>query len=123
MAEVKGIYIKKLSIAIGTEEQNRYIEIAVVKLLELCQKRYDSKYSFINYIARTYEPKKISDKLFEFDEMSFKDFINELKKVKVKLSAIQQKDMLQLYELSAEEIRNVNKQIRSVEKKPRFIDI
>ena len=116
MAEVKGIYIKKLPIAIGTEEQNKNIEIAVAKLLELCQKRYDSKYSFINYIVRTYEPKKISDKLFEFDEMSFKDFINELKKVKVKLSAIQQKDMLQLYEFSGEEIRNANKQIKSVEK-------
>ena len=48
--------------------------------------------------------------------MSFKDFINELKKVKVKLSAIQQKDMLQLYEFSGEEIRNANKQIKSVEK-------
>lgn len=54
--------------------------------------------------------------MFEFDEMSFKDFINELKKVKVKLSAIQQKDMLQLYEFSGEEIRNANKQIKSVEK-------
>ncbi|MCM1136848.1 MAG: Eco57I restriction-modification methylase domain-containing protein, partial [Clostridium sp.] len=116
MAEVKGIYIKKLPIAIGTQEQNKNIEIAAVKLLELCQRRYDSKYSFIHYLTKVYEPKKISDILFDFEKISFKDLVNELKRVKVKLSASQQKDLLELYEISAEEIMSMDKQIEDIKK-------
>lgn len=115
MAEVKGIYIKKLPIAVGLSEQIQNVEDAVQRLLDLCQKRYDSKYSFIHYIAETYEPRKVSERLLDFEELSFKEFVEELKKVKVKLSASQQKDLLELYEDSINEITGMDKRIKDIQ--------
>lgn len=57
MAEVKGIYIKKLPIAKGEDEQRVTVEQHVKNLLHLCQLRYNEKNSFIHYIIETYEPK------------------------------------------------------------------
>lgn len=115
MAEVKGIYIKKLPIAIGTKEQVQKVESAVEILLRMSQKRFDSKCSFVNYIVKTYEPKKITEKLRDFELLSFKEFVNELKKVKIKLSAVQQKNLLELYEEVLEEIADMDKQIKLIE--------
>ena len=111
MAEVKGIYIKKLPIALGTPEQRQQIEDKVIQLLEMSQKKYDVRYSFIHYIIKTYEPSKITEKLVAFDELTFKEFVSELGKAKVKMSASQQKDLLELYEDSIEETINMHKKI------------
>ncbi len=114
MAEVKGIYIKKLPIAIGDDVQIESVEDLVKKLLDVCQRQFDKKNNFIHYITKTYEPQKITERLADFEDLSFRDFIDELKKVKVKLTAVQQKDLLVLYEDSVNEIMDMAKQIRSL---------
>lgn len=112
MAEVKGIYIKKLPIAIGTDEQRKQVEQYVIGLMEACQNKYEEKYKFIHYIESTYEPKSISEKLEDFELLSFKNFVAELKKQKVSLSSSQQIDLLSSFEEYVSSINNRNKQIR-----------
>ncbi len=114
MAEVKGIYIKKLPIAIGDDVQIKSVEGLVKKLLDICQRQFDIKNSFIHYITKTYEPKKITERLADFEGLSFKEFIDELKKVKVKLTATQQKDLLVLYEDTVNEMVEMENQINSL---------
>lgn len=111
MAEVKGIYIKKLPIAKGNKEQMIAVETFVKDLLNLCQARYDEKYKFIHYIVKTYEPKNVTEKLSDFELLSFKDFLAEMKKVKVKFSALMQKDLLEIYDASVESIIGFTRQI------------
>ncbi len=115
MAEVKGIYVKKLPIAIGSQKQIQNIENIVQSLLSICQKRYDAKYNFVHYITMTYEPRKITDKLFDYEELSFKEFLIELKKEKVKISALKQKELLVLYENSVDNINSMTKKIEVME--------
>lgn len=114
MAEVKGIYIKKLPIAIGDDVQIKSVEGLVKKLLDICQKQFDSKNGFVHYITKTYEPQKITERLADFEGLSFKEFIDELKKVKVKLTATQQKDLLVLYEDTVNEVAEMENQINSL---------
>lgn len=121
MAEVKGIYVKKLPIAVGSQKQIHAIESIVQSLLSACQKKYDVKYNFIHYISMTYEPGKVTEKLFDYEEISFKEFLNELKKVKVKISAVKQKELLVLYENSVDDINLMTKQIEMMQQKLDFI--
>lgn len=112
MAEVKGIYIKKLPIAIGTDEQKKQVEQYVIGLMEACQNKYDEKYKFIHYIESTYEPKTISEKLEDFELLTFKNFVAELKKQKVNLSSSQQIELLSSFEEYVSSINNKDKQIK-----------
>jgi hypothetical protein len=113
MAEVKGTYIKKLPIAIGTKKQIQNVEDDVVKLLDLCQTKYDKKYSFVHYIKMTYEPKKITNKLENFELLSFKNFTAELNKQKVSLTAKQKMELLGIYEGIISEVESINTKIET----------
>lgn len=110
MAEVKGTYIKRLPIAIGNDEQIKRVE----RLLNMCQKQFESKNDFIHYMEKAYEPKRITEKLLDFERLTFREFIDELKKCKVKLTASQKKDLLVLYEDSVKEIMDMDKEISSL---------
>ncbi len=116
MAEVKGIYIKKLPIAKGNEEQMATVEQYVKDLLHLCQTRYNEKYSFIYYIITTYEPKNVSEKLSDFELLSFKEFVGELKKAKVKLTASMQKDLIVVFDECIDSVNRFAKQIELLTK-------
>lgn len=115
MAEVKGMYIKKLPIAIGNNEQVLQVESSVKQLLELCQKKYDKKYKFINFICKTYEVKRVTERLREFDKLTFKEFVGELKKQKIKLSVQQQMDLLEMYEEILKDIDSIKRNIRYIQ--------
>ena len=115
MAEVKGIYIKKLPIAIGTSEQINNVKEKIGQLLDLCQQKYDKKFTFTNYIQKSYEPKKITEKMEDFENVSFKNYMEELKKQKVKLTASQQMDLLSIYDDTIKEINEINKRIVMVQ--------
>lgn len=111
MAEVKGIYIKKLPIAHTSQEKTAIIEHNTLELLNLCQARHNKREMFVNYISKIYEPKVISEKIEKFDKIPFKVFLAELKKQKVKLTASQSMDLLSLYESTKEEIEKLSMKI------------
>lgn len=114
MAEVKGIYIRKLPVAVPDTESLAKVEHLVKTISGLCQQRFDFKRKFLYYIQTAYEPKKLTEKLDGFEQLSFKDFIIELKKQKVKMSASQQMELLYLYEEQQSEITRMTSQIAEV---------
>lgn len=111
MAEVKGIYIKKLPIAHTSQEITTIVEQTTVELLNLCQARQNKREQFVNYISKVYEPKAVSEKIEKFDKMSFKMFLAELEKQKVRLTSSQSMDLLSLYENTKKEIEKLSIQI------------
>ena len=62
-----------------------------------------------------YSPKKVTEKLEAFDTISFKEFVDELKKQKVKLSASQQMDLLTLFDEQKSAINSISTQIAVVQ--------
>lgn len=65
-------------------------------------------------MEKAYEPKRITEKLLDFERLTFREFIDELKKCKVKLTASLKKDLLVLYEDSVKEIMDMDKEISSL---------
>ena len=98
MAEVKKAFVENLPIIIPEKAVVEKVEIIVDELLCKCQNRYNEGRKFSNYIQKTYEPKKLTEAMLEFQGMSFKDYLLELKKQKVKLSAKEQMELLDLFE-------------------------
>lgn len=116
MAEVKKAFVEKLPLAIGNPEQIGKTEEIVKYLLALCQKRFDQKQTFLNFITKAYEPKKISDQMWDFDKCSFRDFVAELKTQKVKLTSAQQMDLLELYEKQKQDVADMTAQIDAAQR-------
>ena len=100
----KTIYVSEKELS-----RNKHIKTIENGLVKRLYK--DEKYKFIHYIVKTYEPKNVTEKLSDFELLSFKDFLAEMKKVKVKLSAPMQKDLLEIYDASVESIIGFTRQI------------
>lgn len=83
---------------------------------KLCQKKFDQKQTFLNFITKAYEPKKISDQMWDFDKCSFRDFVAELKTQKVKLTSAQQMDLLELYEKQKQDVEDMTAQIDAAQR-------
>lgn len=117
MAEVKGIYLRKLPIAIADEAHRKLLSENVKILLKLCQQKYDEKLKFIHYISETYEPKRITEKLDDFDKLSYKDFCKELKNQKVILSSSEKMELLDVFEKVKQKVEENTKKINDVKYK------
>lgn len=115
MAEVKGIFLRKLPLAFGDSNQIGRIEKIVASIMEISRKRFEEKMRFIYYLQSAYEPKKVTEKLEEFDSLSFKDFCTELKKQKVKLSASAQMELLPLFDQKIHEVAAFTSQIEKLQ--------
>ena len=115
MAQVKKTFVEELPVSIGTQEQIEQIETIVSNLLIMCQKKYEQKKQFLNYIVNVYEPNKVSEQMESFTKLSFKEFINELKKQKVKLTAAQQMDLLSLYDEQKIKLEQISLQINELQ--------
>lgn len=115
MAEVKGIFIKKLPIAIGNDDQVERIEAIVQNLLRCCQQRFAIKNRFVSYIIHVYNIDRVSDKIFNFDVLPFSDFCIELSKHKVKLSASSKMELLRLFEEYVGKVKSTTERIESLQ--------
>ena len=116
LAEVKKVFVEDLPFIAGTPEQVTRVEAAVEGLLKLCQERWDGKKSFLDYIRKRHEPKKISERLEEFDKLSFRDFCAEMKKQKMKLSALEEKELLPLFEADSKNAAGYDAKIKRLQK-------
>lgn len=112
MAEVKKDFVEKLPIIIAEQSVVERVESIVNELLCKCQKRHDECRSFSNYIMKAYEPKKLTDTMLEFQDMTFKEYISELKKQKVKLTAKEQMELLELFEERQNIVKSLSDEIQ-----------
>lgn len=114
MAQVKKAFVENLPLIIADKKGQLYIETVVNNLLTLCQKKHVEMQKFLNYISEVYEPKKISERLESFESLSFKEFLDELKKQKVKLTASQQMDLMPLYATKRQSLENISAEIKEI---------
>ena len=117
MAEVKKNFVEELPIIEGASNQKELIIKISNELLLLCEARHKSRQQFIEYLENAYEPKRITERLEEFDLLSFKEFCEELKQQKVKLSASEQMSLLSLFKEKTEEIAKISSQISTLQEK------
>lgn len=115
MAQVKKAFVEELPLVIAKKDIVCTVEQYVDKLLSLCQARHEQKQKFLGYIKSVYEPKSISERLEDFSVLTFKEFVAELKKQKVKLSASQQMDLLSLFDVQKKEIASMTAQIAQLQ--------
>ena len=109
LAETKKVYIERLPIVVANDQQP--IINLVDKLLITCQCRHDKLKVFMDYIKAIYSPVKISERLSLYYELSFAEFIEELKKQKVKLTPKQEIDLMPLFK---EKVGEANESIRTI---------
>lgn len=114
MAQVKKAYVEELPL-VADQERVRDVENLVDTLLALCQTRHEQKIKFLKYIKSMYELERENEKLEDFFVLSFKEFIGELKKQKVKLGASQQMELLPLFEDQKAAIAAISNQITKVQ--------
>ena len=117
MAQVKKAFVEELPFKEGSSEQKESIINLVNELLSLCEMRHKCRQRFIEYLKNAYEPKKITERLEEFDLLSFKEFSEELKRQRVKLSASEQMSLLSLFKEKTEEIAEISTQISTLQEK------
>ena len=115
MAQVKKAFVEELPLVVAEKDVVCTVEQHVDRLLSLCQTRQQQKQKFLSYIKSAYEPKSISERLEEYADLTFKEFVAELKKQKVKLSASQQMDLLSLFDEQKATVSNLSAQIMAVQ--------
>ena len=114
MAEVKKNFVEDLPLVFGNEDQQKQIIEVTTELLSECKKRHGIRNKFVKYIQKAFEPKSISERIMNFDFLSYKEFCAELKKQKVKLSSAEQMDLLPVYEDSVKMVMTVSNEIRKL---------
>jgi len=87
----------------------------VDRLLESSQARFDKAKQFTDYLVAIYKPKAVSEKLTEFYKLDFKDFINELKKQKVKFTPAQEMALMPLFTEKATELAEISREIERLD--------
>lgn len=115
LAKVKLAFIKRLPIIIANLETRHKVTTLVDELLIKNQSIVVETNKLLNYIKSTYEPDKLTEKLETFYTLSFKEFIAELMKKKVRLKASEQMDLLQVFENQSNTISKLQAQIQSFE--------
>ena len=108
LAQTKVVFVERLPIIVDNQQP---IIALVDALLTANQSRYNESKAFTDYIKAIHEPAKISEKLSEFYTLSYADFIAELKKQRVKLTAKQEMELMPLFQEKAIEIQAISQTI------------
>jgi hypothetical protein len=82
-AEVKAVKLMELPIYPASHEEQKPLILKADLMLELHQEFQDEINSFNDWLMNTFEIDKLSQKLDKYYELSFDEFLNEVKKKKV----------------------------------------
>lgn len=115
-AQVKTVNVKKLPIKnISLEEQKPFIEKADT-MLELNKELQNKIKKFKNRLSSNLDLKEFSKKIESFYELSFKEFLKELGKQKIKLSLSQQDEWEEYFEDYKNSILEIKQKISQTDK-------
>lgn len=115
-AQVKIIYIDELPIKkISLEEQKPFIEKADT-MLELNKELQNKIKKFKNRLSSNLDLKEFSKKIESFYELSFKEFLKELGKQKIKLTLSQQDEWEEYFEDYKNSILEIKQKISVTDK-------
>lgn len=115
-AQVKTVNVKKLPIKnISLEEQKPFIEKADT-MLELNKELQNKIKKFKNRLSSNLDLKEFSKKIESFYELSFKEFLKELGKQKIKLTLSQQDEWEEYFEDYKNSILEIKQKISVTDK-------
>jgi len=110
---IKAEYLKKLKFPESIKNTN--LEVLANDLSNLKQEHFNLTTHFQNLLLSKFEMDKLSKKLQSWDNLDFKDFLKELKKVKVQLNLSQESEWLQFFEEQKNKANRINSAIEKIE--------
>ena len=116
LAQVNAKYIERLPL----KYKDVGIESLVDELINLYKKKIVHVEKFIYFIVQTYGLDKPSEKINNFNNLTFNEFILELSKKKIKLQAKEKMELLPLFE---ENSNYINDLVKVIEAKEKIIDL
>lgn len=93
-AEVKAIKLAKLPIFPAQLEEQQELNEKAVKMIKLNRKLQEELRGFQNWLKQTFNIEKLSKKLEKYYELSFDEFLNEVKKKKVDVRSRKNQELL-----------------------------
>jgi len=108
-------YVEKLPIKNIDDELENTFNQKVDSINKLIGSKDDIIKKFTNYVNISYQPLKISNKLYEFYKWEFNDLIKELKKQKVVLNEKVKYELMSLFTDEKEKIKDLEKSISVIE--------
>jgi len=92
---IKADYLKKLKFPKSIKNTN--LEVLSKDMSNLKQEHFNLTTHFQNLLCSKFEIDKLSKKLEGWDNLEFKDFLKELKKIKVQMNLSQESEWLQFF--------------------------
>lgn len=110
------MYIEELPIPVISDDEQKPFIILVNKLLELNKQKTTEIKSFNKWLQRTFDIDKISQKLEHYYELTFEEFLKEVKKKKVDTKSRKNQDLLENeFNSSLEIVKPLEIQIQKTE--------
>ncbi|PQZ59808.1 N-6 DNA methylase [Bacillus sp. MYb209] len=108
-------YLNDFPVKTPKSAEKLRIENLANQLLELNTSLYNEQHSFLDYLKEMKGLEKPSKKLDKFFNLSYKEFIGELNKKKVKLTEVEAFDFKPVFEKKKEKIILTQQQIKAVQ--------
>lgn len=112
------MYIEKLPIPVISDVEQEPFILLVDKLLELNQQKTTENRSFNKWLHRTFSITKLSQKLENYFDLTFDEFLAEIKKKKVDIKSRKNLDLLEKeFNSSLEIIEPLQREIKEIDDK------
>jgi type I restriction-modification system DNA methylase subunit len=115
LAEVKVVFIERLPIIIPSNQQP-FIEKADI-MLSKNKELHEAKKQLLQLLTSKYDGLTVSKKLEDWPSLSFKDFLKELTKQKIKLSLAEQTEWMHHFENEKAKANAIQQVIDTTDKK------
>ncbi|MBN1252682.1 MAG: N-6 DNA methylase [Bacteroidales bacterium] len=117
MPTISGYELHQIPIKVNKSIEKKFIEFANLKLKQSPEFR-NLLENFISHFQSKFDIEKLSNRIQNWHELNFKDFLNELKKFKIKLTLSEEAEWMQYFndqknkvQLLKEEIEKTDKEI------------
>lgn len=115
LAQVNAKYIERLPLKYA----DIGIEDIVDELIDLYKQKIGTTENFLYFIEKTYGLEKTSEKMQDFNQLSFAEFLSELSKRKVIIQAKEKMELLPLFE---DNCKRINEVLQIIEAKESLVD-
>jgi hypothetical protein len=110
--EIGKVYFEKLHVPIDTQQP--FIALADT-MLSLNSQLQEKQCRFLRRLGENFDGIKITTALQTFDQLDFKGFVAELKKLKIKLSLVQQDEWEDYFNQRVAECQKLSAQIKAID--------
>jgi len=99
-----------------SEHEQKFLSQKTVLMIEKTKALETLQYNFLNLLQSKVEIEKISKKLSFWSELSFKDFLKELKKAKIILGLSEEAEWMQYFNEQKEKVQSIKSEIEKTNK-------